>query len=95
MQERDQLLDQAYLAKNPPAAAFAAMLGTAIAHNLLQAELNYKVMGGRYMGLYLNRLLCPKYKLPLQLGGFREKPLREFITWSEKGYRPSKSETLL
>lgn len=95
MQERDQLLDQAYLAKNPPAAAFAAMLGTAIAHNLLQAELNYKVKGGRYMVLYLNRLLCPKYKLPLQLGGFREKPLREFITWSEKGYRPSKSETLL
>lgn len=94
MQERETLLDQAHLAKNPPAAAFAAMLGTAIAHNLLHAEVDYKVKGNRYMVLYLNRLLCPKYELPLQFGGFREKPLREFIAWAEKGYRSPKSETL-
>lgn len=95
MQERETLLDPTQLAKNPAAAAFAAMLGTAIAHNLLHAEVDYKVKGNRYMVLYLNRLLCPKYALPLQFGGFREKPLREFITWAEKGYRPSKSEMLL
>ncbi len=95
MQERETLLDPVNLAKNPPAAAFAAILGTAIAHNLLHAEVDYKVKGNRYMVLYLNRLLCPKYELPLQFGGFREKPLRDFITWAEKGYRPSKSETLL
>lgn len=95
MQEREMLLDQAHLAKSPPMAAFASMLGTAIAHNLLHAEDDYKVKGNRYMVLYLNRLLCPKYELPLQFGGFREKPLREFITWAEKGYRPSKSEALL
>ena len=94
MQERETLLDQAHLAKNSSAAAFAAMLGTAIAHNLLHAEVDYKVKGNRYMVLYLNRLLCPKYDLPLQFGGFREKPLREFIAWAEKGYRSSKSETL-
>jgi hypothetical protein len=95
MQERETLLDPAYLTKSPPTAAFASMLGTAIAHNLLHAEVDYKVKGNRYMVLYLNRLLCPKYELPLQFGGFREKPLREFIAWAEKGYRPSKSETLL
>lgn len=95
MQEREILLDPEHLAKNPPAAAFASMLATALAHNLLHAEVDYKVKGNRYMVLYLNRLLCPKYELPLQFGGFREKPLREFITWAERGYRPSKSETLL
>lgn len=95
MQEREALLDQAHLAKNPPTASFAAMLATALAHNLLHAEVDYKVKGNRYMVLYLNRLFCPKYELPLQFGGFREKPLREFITWAEKGYRSSKSETLL
>lgn len=94
MQERETLLDPAHLAKNPPAAAFAAILGTAIAHNLLHAEVDYKVKGNRYMVLYLNRLLCPKYELPLQFGGFREKPLREFIAWAERGYRSSKLETL-
>jgi len=85
MQEPETLLDPAHLAKSPPTAAFASMLGTAIAHNLLHAEIDYKVKGNRYMVLYLNRLLCPKYELPLQFGGFRERPLREFITWAEKG----------
>lgn len=94
MQEREMLLDRTHLAKNPPAAAFAAMLGTAIAHNLLDADLDYKVKGSRYMVLYLNRLLCPKYELPLQYGGFREKPLRDFIAWAEQGYRSPKSKTL-
>jgi hypothetical protein len=95
MQERETLLDPAYLAKHPRASAFAAMLGTAIAHNLLHAEVDYKVKSNRYMVFYLNRLLCPKYELPLQFGGFREKPLREFITWADTGYRPSRTETLL
>lgn len=94
MQERETLLDPTYLAQNPSVAAFAAVLGTAIAHNLLHAEIDYKVKGQRYMVLYLNRLLCPKYELPLQFGGFREKPMREFITWAETGYRSAKSETL-
>jgi hypothetical protein len=94
MQERETLLDPKHLATSPPTAAFASMLGTAIAHNLLHAEVDYKVKGNRYIVLYLNRLLCPKYDLPLQFGGFREKPLREFIVWAERGYRSSKSETL-
>jgi hypothetical protein len=94
MQERETLLDKQQLARSPVTAAFTSMLGTALAHNLLHAELDYKVKGNRYMVLYLNRLLCPKYQLPLQFGGFREKPLREFISWAEKGYRPSKSESL-
>ena len=94
MQERETLLDQAHLATNPPAAAFASILGTAIANNLLHAEVDYKVKGNRYMVLYLNRLLCPKYELPLQFGGFRERPLREFIAWAQNGYRSSKSESL-
>jgi hypothetical protein len=94
MQDRDTLLDKEHLARSPATAAFAAMLGTALAHNLMHAELDYKVKGSRFMVLYLNRLLCPKYQLPLQFGGFREKPLREFVGWYERGYRPSKSETL-
>lgn len=95
MQEREMLLDQKHLAKHPSTAAFAAMLATAIAQNHLHAEVDYKVKGNRYMVLYLNRLLCPKYGLPLQFGSFREKPLREFITWAERGYRSLRSETLL
>ncbi len=95
MQDRKSLVDPIQLKQNPAAASFAAILGTALAHNLIHAELDYKVKGNRYMVLYLNRLLCPKYKLPMGFGGFRERPLRELITWAETGYRPSKVETLL
>ncbi|WP_216922903.1 hypothetical protein [Synechococcus sp. CCAP 1479/9] len=95
MHERDQLLDDNYLKKNPGAAMFKSVLGTAIANNLLLVEPDYKVKGTRCMVLYLNRLLCPKYELPLQYGGFREKPLREFIDWAATGYRSPKAEMLL
>jgi len=95
MRDRETLLDPKQLAQSPVTSSFASILATALAHNLLHAEVDYKVKGNRYMVLYLNRLLCPKYQLPLQFGGFREKPLREFINWAEQGYRSSKSESLL
>ena len=33
------------------------------------------------MVLYLNRLLCPRFGLPLGRGGFREKKLTEMASW--------------
>jgi hypothetical protein len=95
MQERKTLIDSTQQEKNPALKSFAELLGTALAHNLLHAELDYKVKGKTFMLLYLNRLLCPKYRLPLGFGSFRERPLRELIAWADKGFRPSKPEPLL
>lgn len=95
MQERRTLVDPKHLEQNPAIKAFAELLGTALAHNFLHAELDYKVKGNTFMLLYLNRLLCPKYQLPLGFGSFRERPLRELMTWADKGFRPSQLETLL
>ena len=94
MQERKVLLDAEALRNNPSYARFAQMLATALAHNLLHAELDKSVKNQRWMILYLNRLVCLKYTLPLHFGGFRERPLRDLVAWMERGYRPSKSETL-
>lgn len=95
MQERKSLIDPKELARNPSLKALAEVLSTALAHNFLHAELDYKVKGNTFMVLYLNHLLCPKYELPLGFGSFRERPLRELMVWAEKGFRPAKSETLL
>ncbi len=95
MRERKTLIDPKQQELNPAIKAFAELLGTALAHNILHAELDYKVKGNTFMLLYLNRLLCPKYQLPLGFGSFRERPLRELLTWAEKGFRPSLSEILL
>lgn len=94
MAEREYLLNPEYLVQNPSHRRFADMLATALAQNIFRARLDYKVKGGRYMVLYLNRLACVKYRLPLQFGGFREKPLRDFVNWLEKGYTPSRSKEL-
>jgi hypothetical protein len=94
MQEREVLLD-AKRTSNSPYVRFADMLGTALAQNLLHAELDKSVKNQRWMILYLNRLMCLEYELPPHFGGFRERPLRELITWVERGYRPSRSDSLV
>jgi hypothetical protein len=94
MQERKALIGDASQAKNPSYTRFVQMLATALTYNLLHVELDKSVKNQRWMILYLNRLVCLKYALPPHFGGFRERPLRDLVTWMERGYRPPKSETL-
>ena len=56
-------------------------LKSAIAHNVVWIELNYRVKNADYMVIYLNRLLCPVFDMPLGLGGFRERKLIEMAGW--------------
>jgi hypothetical protein len=95
MQERESLLKPEILKSNPAYAKFAQMLATAIAQNLLHVELDKSVKNQQWMILYLNRLVCLRYDLPPNFGNFRERPLRDLVGWMERGYRPSKTESLL
>ena len=45
---------------------------SAIAYNIPEPEPNHKCRGQEFLVLYLNRLLCIPFELPLQRGGFRE-----------------------
>ena len=51
---------------------------------ILNADLDYSVKGSRYLVLYLNRLLCPRFGLPLGYGSFKERRLRVMLGWMEK-----------
>jgi hypothetical protein len=84
MAERKTLLDPAYRAKNPAAERLFSALAAAVAHNILNADLDYSVKNNRYMVLYLNRLLCPRFGLPLGLGGFKERRLQVMTGWMQK-----------
>jgi len=94
MQDCATLRNADHLKLSPDTAALAGVLGTALQHNLLLPDPDRPRPAGRFMVLYLNRLLCPKYQLPLQYGGFREKRLQDVVTWPTHGYRPSRSERL-
>lgn len=57
---------------------------SAVANNLLQVDEPNKTKDGTWTVLYLNRLLCPFFGLPLQRGGFREQPLNRLSDWLER-----------
>lgn len=84
MGERNRLLDEGYRKETPGAERMFAALASAVAHNIITAELDYSVKGGRYAVLYLNRLLCPRFYLPLGYGSFRERRLSEILGWVQK-----------
>lgn len=84
MGERQRLLDPDYRAAHPAAERLFAALASAVANNILHADLDYSVKNSRYMVLYVNRLLCPRFDLPLGLGGFRERRLSEMMGWMQK-----------
>jgi hypothetical protein len=66
----------------------AEVLAAAIANNLLEPLLNYKVKNSTWMVLNLNRLLCVNFDLPLHYGGFKEQHLHDLYSWMTAGYKP-------
>lgn len=91
MSERERLLDSEYRAKTMGAERLFNALASAVSYNVITADLDYSVKGNRYMVLYLNRLLCPRFNLPLGRGAFRERSLHQMLGWvqnlPDSGYR--------
>lgn len=97
MSERSQLFDAA---NNPSKAnegmvRLGSMLSSALAHNLLVAQLDYNCKGDRWMVLNLNRLLCVHFDLPLSYGLYKERPLRTLIKWLDHPFTPAADGELL
>jgi hypothetical protein len=87
MSEREELMDQALLAKRPDIRRFAETLASALAHNLLVADLDSSVKKKKWMVLNLNRLLCVHFDLPLGYGLFKERPLRVLCQWVDRPFQ--------
>lgn len=81
MQDRERLLDSQVRQAIPGAEELFLALSEATKLNLVSAELDRPVKGSRCMVIYLNRLLCPRFGLPLGRGGFREKRLEVMASW--------------
>jgi hypothetical protein len=87
MAEREQLRNPELLKRMPAYSKLAAVLASALAYNLLEPELDYRCKGERWMVLNLNRLLCLKFRLPLQYGGWKERSLKQLVDWLEQGFK--------
>lgn len=81
MRDRARLLDPDFRRKMPGADELFEALHGAIGHNFLHVRLDHQVKNDSWMVLYLNRLTCARYGLPLGYGGFRERPLEQMCAW--------------
>lgn len=86
--DQERLLDPGVREEMPGAQKLFQAIVEAVRHNLIWVEDDRPVKSDRYMVIYLNRLLCPLFDLPLGRGGFREKPLETMCEWMEDPPRP-------
>jgi len=89
MSDREKLRDPKFLDKDI-LVRLAKIIASCLSYNIFEPVLDYKCKGERWMVLYLNRMFCVHFDLPLQHGGWREKSLRELCHWIEKGFHPPK-----
>jgi len=85
MAQRSEIKDKILKDKNNPYYNLARCLTICISYNLIDYKLNYKCKGKEWMILYLNRIYCAKYKLPLNNGKFKEKTLKDLLGWMTNG----------
>jgi len=83
MRDRDLLRDSEAVRQNPPLRSLARVLAACISANLFEPIIDYRVKNKEVMVLYLNRMLCIQYGLPLGYGGFREQSLSKLVGWLE------------
>jgi hypothetical protein len=79
--DRERLLNDKKRETIPGANELLSALSSAISFNVVNAELDRSVKNKPVMVIYLNRLLCPHFWLPLGRGGYREKKLEEMARW--------------
>jgi hypothetical protein len=91
MSEREILRERSPKSTKKTFELLTQVIATCIAHNLLEVNLNMKCKGQYWMVMYLNRMLCLKFNLPLQYGGWKERRLSELHPWLNKlpSNRPS------
>lgn len=88
MSDREKLRDVEYLRGNKDHARVAQTIATCLSQNMFEPALDYSAKNDRWMVLYLNRMFCVQFDLPLQYGGWRGKSLKELSLWIEKGFTP-------
>ena len=85
MSQRNEIKDKILNDKNHQYYKLARCLTICIAYNLIDFKLNYKCKGKEWMIIYLNRIYCAKYQLPLNNGKFKEKTLKDLLGWLNNG----------
>ncbi len=94
MSDRDRLIDPSVRVDLEGAQELYEALTAALAAGVLTVKLEYSSKNQRVMVIYLNRLLCPRFNLPVLRGGFRERKLETMAAWMTGARSPTDDEAL-
>ena len=91
-----RLQDLDVLKNNPRYKRLTDVLSICFAHNLLEPLPSSKqgTKGTVHLVMYLNRLLCFRYQLPLPYGGWRELSLEVLSSFIEGTYKSKRKEQI-
>jgi hypothetical protein len=84
------MADRDFLVADPSSTTAASVrllrevLSSCIALNFIEPRLDAKNKGERWLVLYLNRLLCLRFGLPLGYGGWRPRKIKALTNWFGK-----------
>ena len=84
MADRDRLVSSEGVGASGTLKLVREVLASCVAQNLLEARLDHKNKGERWLVLYLNRMLCLRFGLPLGYGGWRPRKLTQLGGWIDK-----------
>jgi hypothetical protein len=70
-------------------------LATCFSNNLLEFRLDYKCKGKHWMIIYINKIYCVRYNLPLGNGKFRERNLKILLNWFNNGFKQQSQSKLI
>src|SRR5574337_382622 len=89
-----RLQDEKVLKSNTRYSVLSDVISTCLAHNLLESlpDSRQGQKGTTHLIMYLNRLLCFRYKLPMSYGGWREQSLDTLCTFFENTFKSSRKE---
>ncbi len=93
MEERDILVESMVSKKYQEYQKLSHVISACISNNLLEASIDRKQGGKKWMVLYLNRWLCLYFGLPLNYGGWRGQKISEMTTWLENTSNNLKKES--
>ena len=85
--EFEKLIDLGARKKIPKYYRLTKTLSSAISSNLIEKPQNTKQGGNEWVVLYLNRMLCLHFGLPLQFGGWRGNSIDEICKWLDEGFK--------
>ena len=80
--ERDELIKKG---RNPSTSEGRLLnaLASAVAHNVLTLKVTEGRRDGDRAIFYLNRLICPSFRLPLGYGGYKQRRVADLLGWME------------